>query len=375
MKVAVGAATDVGRVREGNEDSYLVEVPLVAVADGLGGHRAGEVASRLALETVEALFRSGEGSLADHFREANRTVFERSTRDQEFSGMGTTLTAAVVDGAKARLAHVGDSRAYLLRAGALRLLTEDHTLVNRMVQRGEITRAEAEVHPHRNVVLRALGTEPELDVDETSLALLDGDRLLLCTDGLTGMVTERQVQAILEAEPDAQKAAERLVRAANRAGGLDNITVVVLDVHEEEEGSGTSSPDSHANRHGAGGGSAGASRRWGLRAGAAVIAATVLLVGIRVYTDRQWYVGEADGHVAVYQGIPATIGGLRFSHVVEEEPDLPATTVERLPFYADLEKGITANGKDQAFAIVSRMRSDVAASRLGGTGQAQGTGS
>ena len=238
MKVDAGVATDLGKVREGNEDSYLVDPPLFlyAVADGMGGHRGGEVASHLALETVESLGRAGAGTLADHVHEANRAVFERSQHDRRVTGMGTTLTAArIVDGA-VYLAHVGDSRAYLLRAGAFRQLTEDHTLVNRMVKAGEITAAEADVHPHRNVLTRALGTEPDVEVDEDEVALMDGDRLLLCSDGLFGMVTEDQIQAIFENEPDPQHAADRLVRAANRAGGVDNITALVLDAHETELG-------------------------------------------------------------------------------------------------------------------------------------------
>ena len=168
-------------------------------------------------------------------RSANRAVFERSISDRKVSGMGTTLTATTVDEQGAHLGHVGDSRAYLLRAGALRQLTDDHTLVNRMVKAGEITPQEAGTHPHRNVLTRSIGTEPEVVVDENDVPLIDGDRLLLCSDGLTGMVTEPQIQAILETTPDPQEAADRLIKAANRAGGIDNITVVILDIHEGAE--------------------------------------------------------------------------------------------------------------------------------------------
>ena len=154
MRVVVGVATDIGRVRERNEDSYLVEPPLYAVADGMGGARGGAVASSLALDTVEELFRGGKASLAEMIRSANRAVFERSISDRKVSGMGTTFTATTVDEQGAHLGHVGDSRAYLLRAGALRQLTDDHTLVNRMVKAGEITPQEAGTHPHRNVLTR-----------------------------------------------------------------------------------------------------------------------------------------------------------------------------------------------------------------------------
>ncbi len=361
MNVTAGAATDIGKVRENNEDFYLIDEPLFAVADGMGGALGGEVASQLAIQTVEELFRAGKGSLAEHVRLANRAVFERSVRDRAVAGMGTTLTAVKVEGSEAHLVHVGDSRAYLLRAGDLRLLTEDHTLVQRMVKRGEITKAEAEVHPHRNVMTRALGTEPDIEVDETSVALLDGDRLLLCSDGLTAMVTEQQVQAILESEPDPKRAAERLVRAANRAGGIDNITTVVLDARKEEPTSGDTagligrriSPPSKA-----------ATLRWAVRAGITLTVVGALFAGFRVYVDHQWYVGSSNGRVAVFQGIPATLGHFRFSHVVEQE-DLQASTVEQLPLYSDLEKGITANSRAEAVAIVAQMRRD-----LGTAGQA-----
>ena len=184
MRVVVGVASDIGRVRERNEDSYLVEPPLYAVADGMGGARGGDVASSLALDKMEEQFHEGKKSLGELIRSANRVVFERSISDRKVSGMGTTLTAATVDDSGAHLGHVGDSRAYLLRAGALRQLTDDHTLVNRMVKAGEITQEEAGAHPHRNVLTRSIGTEPEVVVDEEDVPLIDGDRLLLCSDGL-----------------------------------------------------------------------------------------------------------------------------------------------------------------------------------------------
>jgi serine/threonine protein phosphatase PrpC len=257
MRVVVGVATDIGRVRERNEDSYLVDPPIYAVADGMGGARGGAVASSLALDKVEELFHSGKGSLGELIRSANRAVFERSVSDSKVSGMGTTLTAATVDERGAHLGHVGDSRAYLLRAGSLRQLTDDHTLVNRMVKAGEITTQEAGIHPHRNVLTRSVGTEPEVDVDEKDIPLIDGDRLLLCSDGLTGMVTEPQIQAILETTPDPQEAAGRLIKAANRAGGIDNITVVVLDIREHDD----DSPTDHRDHQDVGDPSRGLGRR------------------------------------------------------------------------------------------------------------------
>ena len=365
MRVEAGFASDIGRVREGNEDSFLVEHPLYAVADGMGGARGGEVASRIAIETLEELAHKGEGSLRDQVRRANELVFERSAADRQVAGMGTTLTAAWVEGGEAHLAHVGDSRAYLLRAGDLRQLTEDHTLVARMVKAGEITRDEADVHPHRNVIIRALGTEPDVAVDESTVALLDGDRLLLCSDGLTAMVAEKQLQAILESEPDPKRAADQLVRAANRAGGIDNITVVVLDIHgasaEDEEGSDRAGPNVTVRSPGpllravARGPRA---RRWVLRGAVVVLVLAVLAVALRVYVDRQWYVGDNEGHVAIFQGIPAELGGFRFSHVAVDHPELQSSIVKQNPLYAELGDGITADSYEGARAIVTQMQTD-----------------
>ena len=230
MKLRIGAASDIGQARERNEDAYLVEAPVFAVADGMGGHRAGDVASSLALETLRDIVGSRDwGRLADQVREANRVVFDRASSDRNLAGMGTTLTAVIAGPDEVRLVHVGDSRAYLVRDGELRLLTEDHTLVQRMVSEGRISPQEAEVHPQKSILTRALGVEDSVDVDEASVEVRPGDRLVLCTDGLTGMMREASILEILEGTSEPQQAAEKLVEAANRAGGLDNITVLILD--------------------------------------------------------------------------------------------------------------------------------------------------
>ena len=349
MRIEFGVATDIGRVREGNEDSYLVDAPLYAVADGMGGHRGGEVASSLALETIEAMFHAGDGTLADQVRAANRTVHERSLTDRQVSGMGTTLTAVVVEEGIARLAHVGDSRGYLLRAGDLRQITADHTLVARMVKAGEISRSEADVHPHRNVLTRSVGTEPDVEVDEDDLALLEGDRLLLCSDGLTDMVSEDQIQAILEAEPNAQRAADRLVKAANRAGGIDNVTALILDALAED---GDPIPGELPP----------ISRRPDLKrlivwALASIVVIVGALFAVRAYVDRQWYVGVSDGRVAVFRGIPARPLGITLSEV-DTQTEIPAEEVP-VEIFRGLPEGISVESRDAAFAIVERMRADV----------------
>jgi PPM family protein phosphatase len=355
VKIEVGSATDIGRVRERNEDSVLVSPPLYVVADGMGGHRGGQVASQVALEAMEGLATEGRGSLADHVRRANRAVWDRSVEDERLSGMGTTLTAAQIDGASALIAHVGDSRAYLLREGSLQQLTADHTLVARMVKSGEITEAEAEVHPHKNVLTRALGTE-EVEVDEDSIGLVDGDRLLLCSDGLTGMVTEDQIQAILENSDQPQQAADRLVKAANRAGGIDNITVVVLDAigEEGESGGGARRVAPPSGR---------TLSRWGLRAGVTLLILIVLLFGARWWVDRQWYVGPADGSVAIFEGIPLTILGYDLGHPVEVHKELPASEVRKLELYPAFDEGMTFGDREEASRAVQKMAEDLRAAR------------
>ncbi len=366
MKVDVGVATDKGQVREGNEDAYLVEPPLYAVADGMGGHRGGEVASQLALETIADLFRKGDVPLVDQVRRANRAVFERSGEDRSVAGMGTTLTAALVHGEQAHVLHVGDSRAYLLRAGAFRQLTEDHTLVNRMVKAGEITPEEAEVHPHRNVITRSLGTEADVDVDEQEVGLLDGDQLVLCSDGLTGMLSEGQIQAILEAATSAQEAADRLVRAANRAGGVDNITVVVLSIAEGEPEEGEESPAPGVPSAVLAPAPVESERpkRWlriALIVPIVLIVVVAALAGVRAFLDSRWYVGVANGHVAIYQGIPADVFGYDLSHVVQEFTDLSATDAEALPEFSGLADGLNVDTQEQAQETVTTIRQAVRA--------------
>jgi protein phosphatase len=353
MRIEVGHATDIGRVRERNEDAILIDPPLYVVADGMGGHRGGQVASRVALEALESLTAEGNGTLPENVHGANKAVWDRSVEDDRLAGMGTTLTAARIDGASALIAHVGDSRAYLLRDGELRQLTDDHTLVARMVKSGEISESEAEVHPHKNVLTRALGTDEEVQVDEDTIDLVDGDRLLLCSDGLTGMVTEDQIQAILENSEQPQQAADRLVKAANRAGGIDNISVVVLAAIGDGEGVSPQSrrriaPPSPATV-----------RRWGLRAGLSVLVAIAVLVGIRWWVDRQWYVGPSDGSVAIFQGIPLRVLGYDFGHAVEVHEDVRANEVRELGTFAELDAGIPVEDRAEGAEMIARMARDV----------------
>jgi PPM family protein phosphatase len=240
--------TDAGKVRRNNEDAYLVgegrDETLFVIADGIGGFEAGEVASRIAIEVLKELEPGAPFEAA--IREANRRILAFGRGDERLSGMGTTLVALRFGGTRERpvaeVAHVGDSRAYLLRGGSLRPLTEDHSLVAELVRSGELTRDQAAEHPQKNLITRALGAEEEVDVDTAVLPVEAGDRILLCSDGLSDMVPEGRISEILaDPQGDPETTARRLLSAALDAGGTDNVTVVVVDLKEQalpEESSG-----------------------------------------------------------------------------------------------------------------------------------------
>lgn len=415
MRVLVGASTDIGRVRERNEDGFLTREPLFAVADGMGGHRGGAVASQVALEIlsrVQGDSLAGDGAvegLADMVNEANEAVLERASEEPRLAGMGTTLTAVVVQRGKIHLAHVGDSRAYLLRDGSLRRLTEDHSLVQRMVNEGKLTPEEAEVHPHRSVLTRALGVEPELQVDTETVPVAPGDRILLCSDGLTTMLPEEEIQRIVAGSEDPQRVADALVAAANSAGGVDNITALVLFVLDGEEGRGDggvaraherapatatvgapvapaaepgTEPAAATTPPAAGETQAGtppteaapaaappqrvarpSRRRRPLRVVAwlMVVAAVLVaaLMGARAYVFSQWYVGVEGGRVALFQGMPVEILGYELHRTVEVT-DLSATEAMDLRPWSQLDEGITAESEEEARGIIGTIRRDLA---------------
>jgi PPM family protein phosphatase len=224
----VAGASDPGRKRRRNEDSYVIDPPLFAVADGMGGAQAGEIASKLAASAV----RSGDpGRLEELIQEANRRVHQRSVEDAAASGMGTTLTVAEIVGERVSIGHVGDSRAYLVRDGSLEQLTQDHSLVAELVRSGKLTPEEAEQHPQRSVITRALGTDPDVDVDTFAVEPRPGDLFLLCSDGLTSMVDDGMIERLVEEKRgDLDGLVKALIRAANKGGGEDNITVVAIEI-------------------------------------------------------------------------------------------------------------------------------------------------
>lgn len=228
-------ATEVGRVRQQNEDSVLAaaDIGLFAVADGMGGHRAGEVASKMALQDLEQHIRKNSGGdmkriLSEAVKKANINVFASSGGEPALKGMGTTLTAAVIREGSAVISHVGDSRAYLIRGAGISQLTRDHSLVQELFNVGGITRAEAREHPQRNVLTRALGTEPAVDVDLVTLKLQRDDVLLLCTDGLTGLLDDYEILDLYRQSVNLDDAVDILVRTALDRGGNDNISVVLV---------------------------------------------------------------------------------------------------------------------------------------------------
>ena len=257
MRVEIGARTDVGRVRTNNEDGYQLvpSLNLAVLSDGMGGEAHGEVASAMAVQTVAAhcleacnnisapFFGEPRSDLSEKTNRlasavhlANRKIYESARSNPAQRGMGATILAAWVDGQRLSLVHVGDSRAYLLRAGALEQLTADHSLVAEQVRRGILTPQQADSSTMQSVLIRALGTHAEVEVDADEHLLLDGDTLLLCSDGLTRMVTDPEIASTLLTHLGAQSAADRLVALANEYGGEDNVTVVVLRVHLDSNG-------------------------------------------------------------------------------------------------------------------------------------------
>jgi serine/threonine protein phosphatase PrpC len=235
--VGVGAyavASDTGRRRRRNEDNYVVAPPLFAVADGMGGAQAGEVASKLAASALEDGTTDEVGGLerlSTLIQEANRRIYDRASTDPSASGMGTTMTVALVEGMSVMIGHVGDSRAYLVRGDSMEQLTEDHSLVNELVKSGKLSEEEAHIHPQRSVITRAVGTDPDVDVDTFTIEAEEGDVFLLCSDGLTDMVEDVDILELIDRDRgDLEKAVRSLVQFANKEGGDDNITAVAFRI-------------------------------------------------------------------------------------------------------------------------------------------------
>ncbi len=370
VRLVVGATTDVGRVRDHNEDAYLVDddMGLVAVADGMGGHQAGEVASATALEALRSAVRSGQG-IREAVEAANDAVYEKSTSDERLQGMGTTLTAATLAaGGTLLLGHVGDSRAYLRRDGELRRVTSDHSVIEELVQSGELTEAQAETDPRRSMITRALGLEPGVEVDLYPIELRAGDRLMLCSDGLTSMVRDDAIKQVLDEEADPSNAANRLVEMANEAGGTDNVTVVVIDVvdapAEAAAAAAGVSPaatsdalETTAPVPAVVAGERGTRRRIVWRV-VRWVAPVVALLGIAIgvvawYARTHYYVGSSLKLVAVYHGVPD--GLLWFEPTLEDRTSgLRLEDLTRGQRREVLD-GKTFSSREDAIAFVDRL--------------------
>ena len=317
--------TDTGRQRNANEDSYFASDPVYAVADGMGGAQAGEVASRIAAGAFEAGVdpdQPGEGQLAEIVHEANKEIHDLAQRDSSRAGMGTTLTAALVEGNEVSFAHVGDSRAYVYRDGELKRLTKDHSLVEELRSQGRLTDAEAQEHPQRSIITRALGPEPDVNVDTMTFTGKPGDVFMLCSDGLTTMVPDEEIAKILGEAKSLRPAVNQLVDAANRNGGRDNITAVAFRLEEEGEApeEGATLMSRTAEQAGLTGERMRAAtdrlrgrgpmpppprRRRALRIGIA-LAIAALVIGGAVFLARQvYFLGTDDsGRVALFRGLP-----------------------------------------------------------------------
>ena len=339
-----GARSDVGCVRNHNEDSYLVQSPLFAVCDGMGGHAAGEVASSIAVETIAKMSpgTADAARLARAVEAANAAVIEAAINGLGKPGMGCTATCAYIEGNTIAIAHVGDSRAYLLHEGSLVRVTHDHSYVEELVEAGEITADEARVHPNRSVITRALGSDPAMYADHFSLNIEEGDRLILCSDGLSSMIPDGRIEQIATQSSTAQICVDNLVDAALAAGGSDNCTVVVVDVVDDGR--------LEKLRRGR--------RRNLMIALTGLLAALLVAVAVTVFSvSGSVYLGVHDGFVSIYSGVPSSILGLKL-HWLEDETsvaaaDLPQDTQHRL------EEGIPQDGMDAAQETVSKYRRQI----------------
>lgn len=387
------ARSDVGSVREHNEDSYLVRTPLFVVADGMGGHEAGEVASRIAVDTMEKLAPKSASpeALATAVVAANEAVIEGARNGTGKPGMGTTLTAAYVCDKDIIIAQVGDSRAYLLRNGQLQRVTRDHSLVADLIEQGRLTEEEARFHPQRSVITRALGSDAHMQADIYTLQAEEGDRLLLCSDGLSSMVDDEEIEKALVEFPVPADACEALVDAALQSGGMDNVTVIVVDplgepqeekatVYTEEPIIGASAQsasgenetlpseresmpepeqESSSSKKRRGAQHSKPKRRsklapliWTL---AFILILAAAAAGFFAYAQNSYYIIAEDGIVSVYRGLPGEIAGFSFSWLEDSAEDIDITKLTPST-QSHLLNGIAVNSLEEAEEHLSEYR-------------------
>ena len=315
------ARSDVGLVRTHNEDSFLVRSPLFCVCDGMGGHAAGEVASTIAVRTISenSPAVADEALLGAAVELANHAVIDAAERGEGKPGMGCTATAVLIENTKIAIAHVGDSRAYILHKGNLVRITHDHSFVEELVDAGEITADEARIHPSRSIITRALGSDPDMYADHFSLDVEQGDRIILCSDGLSSMISDSAIEATAVSSATPKQATDNLVAAALAEGGHDNVTVMVIDILDD----GTAAARRAERLR--------VFRSWGL----GILAALVLAAGIAAFLiSNSWYIGVDGDNVAIYHGVNAEVLGLSLSGLSEttsvKVDDLPEATQKQL---------------------------------------------
>lgn len=344
-----GSRTDVGCVREHNEDSLVVAPPLYVVCDGMGGHAAGEVASEIAVNVIadRAPATPDAAALGQAVEEANLAIIQAAREGIGRAGMGCTCTAAMLENERLIVAQVGDSRAYLLHGGTLQQITRDHSLMADFIEAGQITPEEARVHPQRSVITRALGSDPRTQPDLFEINVNTGDRLLICSDGLTSMIEDYEIEDILNRTPDPQIAASKLVNAAIAAGGHDNVTVIVVNV--------TGFAEVRRRK---------VARKTKITA-AVIIALLVVIFCGAAYAFNYWttqtaFLGVQDDKVAVYRGVPGELFGATFSQIVEvtdvSVDDLQPGVANRLK-----TEGVRADSVEEAKDLVDTYREEIAA--------------
>lgn len=346
--ISWAARSDVGLVRGHNEDSFLLQAPLFVVSDGMGGHAAGEVASSIAVETIgqQAPGTADDVLLGAAVESANASVMSAAEQGIGKPGMGCTATAVIIEKSRMAVAHVGDSRAYVLRQGTLVRVTHDHSYVEELVDSGQITADEARTHPSRSVITRALGSDPDMYADHFSLEVGDGDRIILCSDGLSGMIGDGQIESLAVSSATPQQAADNLVAAALTAGGADNVTVVVIDVLDD--------------------GVAEAARKRLLRRAGSISAiilgalAAVVLVAM-LFVRSEWYLGVNGTTVGLYRGISGDFLGVPMSELVGtsavELSDLPISVQDQL------EAGIRVDSEEAGRAAIDSYHEQINAEK------------
>ena len=346
--ISWGARSDVGLVRGHNEDSFLLRTPLFVVSDGMGGHAAGEVASSIAVETVgeRAPGTADDVLLGAAVEAANMAVIEAAEQGIGKPGMGCTVTSVLIEKNKMAVAHVGDSRAYVLRQGTLVRVTHDHSYVEELVDSGQITADEARTHPSRSIITRALGSDPDMYADHFSLEVNDGDRVILCSDGLSSMISDAEIEALAVSSATPQQAADNLVAAALTAGGADNVTVVVVDVLND--------------------GIADAARRRLFHRAAILSGVIVALLALSLLfavalVRSEWYLGVDGTTVGLYRGIKGEFLGVPTSELVGtssvELSDLPTSVQDQLA------QGIRVDSEDAGREVIDSYHDQINAEK------------